>query len=99
MLLQLVFYVCLMTTIKMTKWITEVSDFTEKNYADDAIGELKDGIMQTEIKNAMKSSADKVPKFNLKIYAIVYNFLLYFPPTEIRYGTLTQTAFLLMFIV
>ena len=55
--------------------------------------------MQTEIKNAMKSSADKVPKFNLKIYAFVYNFLLYFPPTEIRYGTLTQTAFLLMFIV
>ena len=62
---------------------TEVSDFVEKNYIDDTIDELKNRIKQTEVKNAMKSSAGKVPKFNLKIYAFVYNLLLYFPPTEI----------------
>ena len=62
---------------------TEVSDFVEKNYIDDTIDELKNRIKQTEVKNAMKSSAGKVPKFNLKIYAFAYNLLLYFPPTEI----------------
>ena len=62
---------------------TEVNDFVEKNYTDDTIDELKNRIMQTEVKNAMKSSAGKVPKFNLKIYAFVYNLLLYFRPTEI----------------
>ena len=49
--------------------------------------------MQTEIRNAVKSSADKVPKFNLKINAYLYNLLLYFPPTEIRYETFTTNSF------
>ena len=64
---------------------TEVSDFTEESYADDTIDELKNRIVLTEIKNAMKSSAGKVQKFNLKIYTFVYNLLVYFPPTEIQY--------------
>ena len=50
---------------------TEVSTFVEENYADDSIDELKNRIMQTEIKNALKSSYGKVPKFDLKIYAFV----------------------------
>ena len=78
---------------KNDKMNTEVSDFVEENYADDAIDQLRNGIMQTEIKNAVKSSADKVPKFNLKIYAYLYNLLLYFPPTEIRYETFTRNSF------
>ena len=41
----------------------------------------------------MKSSADKIPKFNLKIYAFVYNLLRYFPPKEIRYETFTTNSF------
>ena len=72
---------------------TEVSDFREENYADDTIDELKNRIMQTEIKNAIKYSAGKVPKLNLKIYAFVYNLLLYFPPTEIQYETFTTNSF------
>ena len=32
---------------------TEVSEFIEQNYADDTIDELKNRIMQAEIKNAM----------------------------------------------
>ena len=50
---------------------TEVSEFIEENYIDDSIDELKNRIMQTEIKNALKSSYGKVPKFDLKIYAFV----------------------------
>ena len=50
---------------------TEVSTFVEENYTDDSIDELKNRIMQTEIKNALKSSYGKVPKFDLKIYAFV----------------------------
>ena len=72
---------------------TEVSDFREENYADDTMDELKNRIMQTEIKNAIKYSAGKVPKLNLKIYAFVYNLLLYFPPTEIQYETFTTNSF------
>ena len=48
---------------------TEVSTFVEENYADDSIDELKNRIMQTEIKNTSKSSY--VPKFNLKIDAFI----------------------------
>ena len=62
---------------------TEVSEFIEQNYADDTIDELKNRIMQAEIKNAMKFSAGKVPKFNLKIHVFVYNLLVYFHPIEI----------------
>ena len=48
---------------------TEVSEFIEENHADDSIDELKNRIMQTEIKNTSKSSY--VPKFNLKIDAFI----------------------------
>ena len=48
-----------------------MSEFIEENYVDDSIDELKNRIMQTEIKNALKSSYGKVPKFDLKIYAFV----------------------------
>ena len=78
---------------------TELSDFIEESFANDTIDELKNRIMQTEIKNTMKSSAGKVPKFNFKIYPFVYNFLVYFPPTDIQYETFTTNTFLLMFIV
>ena len=78
---------------------TELSDFIEESFANDTIDELKNRIMQTEIKNTMKSSAGKVPNFNFKIYPFVYNFLVYFPLTDIQYETFTTNTFLLMFIV
>ena len=49
--------------------------------------------MQTEIKTALKSSYDKVPKFNLKIYAFVYDWLVYFPKSDIQYETFTTNSF------
>ena len=72
---------------------TEVSTFVEENYADDSIDELKNRIMQTEIKNALKSSYGKVPKFNLKIDAFVYNLLVHFPVADMQYETFTADSF------
>ena len=62
---------------------SEVSEFIEENFADDSIDELKNRIMQTEIKNALSSSAGRVPKFNSKIYAFVHDMLVYFPSSDI----------------
>ena len=61
---------------------TEVSNFIEENFADNSIDELKNRVMQTEIKNALQSLAGRVPKFNLKVYAFVY-MLVYFPNSDI----------------
>ena len=63
---------------------SEVSELIEENFAyDSTIDELKNRIMQTEIKNALSSSAGRVPKFNSKIYAFVYDMLVYFPSSDI----------------
>ena len=51
----------------------DVSDFIEENFDDDSIDELKNRVMQTEIKNALQSSAGRVPKFNLNIYVYAYD--------------------------
>ena len=64
---------------------TEVSNFIGENFADDLIDELKTRVMQTEIKNALQSSAGRVPKFSLKVYAFVYNILVYFPNSDIQH--------------
>ena len=61
----------------------EVSHFIEENFADDSIDELKNRVMQTEIKNALQPSAGRVPKFNLNVYTFVYDMLVYFPNSDI----------------
>ena len=58
----------------------ELSNFIELNFADCDVHAIKNHIMQTEIKNALSSSYGKVPKFNLKIYAYLYDELVCFPP-------------------
>ena len=65
---------------------TEVSEFIEETYAYDSTDELKNCIMQTEIKNALKNA-------NLKIYAFIYNLLVHFPVTDIQYETFTTDSF------
>ena len=61
----------------------ETSEFIEESFANDTIDELKNRVMQTEIKNALRTSFGRVPKFNLKIYAFVYDWLIYFPKSGI----------------
>ena len=70
----------------------ETSEFIKESFANDTFDELKNRVMQTETKNALKSSFARVPKFNLKIYAFVYDWLVYFPKTDIQYETFTTNS-------
>ena len=70
----------------------EVSDFLELNFADCDVHSIKNYIMQTEIKNALASSYGKIPKFNHKIYAYLYDELVCFHPQS-QYDSLTTKKF------
>ena len=72
---------------------SDLTEFMEDNYPDDALDELKNHTMQTEIKNALKDSHGNIPKFNLKIYAFINDMLVDFPPTDIFYDTITTNKF------
>ena len=61
----------------------ETSEFIEESFANDTISELKNRVIQTKIKNALKTSISRVPNFYLKIYAFVYDWLVYFPKSGI----------------
>ena len=71
----------------------KTSEFIEESFANDVIDKLKNRVMQTEIKNALKTSFSRVPKFNLKIYAFDYDWLVYFPKSGIQYETFTTNSF------
>ena len=62
--------------------------FVEDKFAGDEINEIKNTINQTEIKNALSTTHGNVPKFNLKIYAYVYDELVCFPGSDIDYETI-----------
>ena len=51
--------------------------FVQNNFAGDEITDIKNIINQTEIKNSLQTTLGNVPKFNLKIYAYVYDQLVH----------------------
>ena len=53
-------------------------EFVEDKFAGDEISEIKNTINKTEIKNALSTTHGNVPKFNVKIYAYVYDELVCF---------------------
>ena len=59
----------------------EVSNFLEEKFNDDAhdYAFIKNEIMQTDIKNALKICGKSIPKFRLKIYAFLYSEIISFP--------------------
>ena len=67
----------------------EVEDFVEEGFADETIREIKNTIQKTEIKNALSQSRGEVYRFNLKVYAFVYNKIIFLPHSDIEYDTLT----------
>ena len=71
----------------------EVQEFIEDIFNDDSVDDIKDHIMKTEIKNALSTSYNKVARFNLKIYAFVYDELVCFPKSDIQYETFTTKKF------
>ena len=46
-----------------------------------------------EIKNIVKNTSYKIPRFNLKLYAFVYDKLVEFPESDITYDTITTNNF------
>ena len=65
-------------------------EFVEDMFPGEDIGEIKNTINKIEIKNL---NVFNVPKFNLKVYAYVYDELINFPPTHIEYETITTNKF------
>ena len=70
-----------------------VQEFTQDILNDDSIDDIKNHIMKTEIKNALSTSYKKALKFNLKIYAFVYDELVYFRKSDIQYETFSTKKF------
>ena len=58
---------------------------------DNDIDKLKSNIELIELKNYVKS--DIIPKFNLKLCALVYNSLIDFPRSKFNYETITTNNF------
>ena len=58
---------------------------------DDDIDKLKSNIELIEIKSYVKSN--KIPKFILKLYALVYNSLIDLPRLKFNYETITTNNF------
>ena len=73
-------------------------NFVEEEFSDETIPEIKNTIQKADIKNAFSQSRGEIYKFNLKIYAFVYDKLLFLPKSDVEYDTFTQTNFLYMFI-
>ena len=71
----------------------EVENFIEEEFADDEICEIKNTIQKTEIKNVLSQSRGEVYKCNLKVYAFVYDKIIFLPRSDIKYDTLTTNKF------
>ena len=68
-------------------------EFVEERFPDKTLREIKSTINKTEIKNALIQSCGSVFKFNLKVYAYVYDELLILPTNDIQYDTITTNNF------
>ena len=71
----------------------EVDNFVEEEFADDTIHEIKNTIQKIEIKNVVSQNRGEVYRFNLKVYAFVYNKIIFLPRSDIEYDTLTKVKF------
>ena len=69
-------------------------EFIEDNFPGEEINEIKNTITKTEIKNLLFGNDSKnVAKFNLKVYAYVYNELIIFPISDIKHDAFTTNKF------
>ena len=71
----------------------EVEEFVEEEFADETIQEIKNTIYKTEIKNALSQNRGEVYKFNLKVYAFVYDKIMFLPHRNIEHDTITKDKF------
>ena len=71
----------------------EVKDFLQNNCASYNLGALRNEIENMEIKNVVKNTLYRIPRFNLELYAFVYDKLVEFPKSDITYDTITTDNF------
>ena len=64
--------------------------FIEDEFPDETVVEIKNFIQKTDIKNVITQSRGEIYKFNLKIYAFVYDTLIFLPKSDIDYDTITS---------
>ena len=70
----------------------DVKNFIETNFGDCDLEYIQNEIMQTDIKNALKTCGKSIPKFRLKIYAYLYDELFCFPIQD-TYDIVTTKKF------
>ena len=72
----------------------DLKDFLQEKYPETDPEELKSKIDDAEIKNIIKKpNGNKIPKFNLKSYAFVYDAMIDFPEPNFMYDTITTANF------
>ena len=68
----------------------ETRDFIRNDCLDYSVEELRKHIEEIEIKNLVSA---KIPKFNLQLYAFVYDNLIQFPVSDLAFDTITTNNF------
>ena len=71
----------------------EVKYFLQNNCAGYNLDDLRNEIENMETKNIVKNTLYRIPRFNLKLYAFVYDKLVEFPESDITYDTITAYNF------
>ena len=69
------------------------NDFLQNNCPGYNLDELRNEIENMEFKNIVKNTSYKIPRFNVKLYAFVYDKLVEFPKSDITYDTITTNNF------
>ena len=73
---------------------TNLRDVLEEKYPETDLEKLRSKIDRAEIKNIIRNTnGNKIPRFNLKLYAFVYGTMIDFPPSNFMYGTITTSNF------
>ena len=72
----------------------DLKDLSQEKYPEIDLEELKSKIDDVEIKNIIKkTNGNKIPKFNLKLYAFVYDSMVDFPESNFMYDIITTANF------
>ena len=74
---------------------SDLKEFLNEKFPEiDNINKLKSNIEAVEIKNLIKSTgANKIPRFNLKLYGFIYDSLIDFLKSKFNYETITTDNF------
>ena len=73
---------------------TNLRDVLEEKYPETDLEKLRSKIDRAEIKNIIRNTnGNKIPRFNLKLYAFVYGAMIDFPPSNFMYDTITTNNF------